>query len=93
MAGGDNPFPLSEVMAQNIEQTRKAMENYLDFFQQNIKASPWLDTHLSQKNEKLHGAKYCCCFGICTESKQSQGFPRFLADSDRVYASAMESVQ
>ena len=25
------------------------MENYLDFFQQNIKASPWLDTHLSQK--------------------------------------------
>ena len=25
MAGGDNPFPLSEVMAQSFEQTRKAM--------------------------------------------------------------------
>ena len=37
-----NPFPLSEMMTQGFEQTRKAMEkameNYLDFFQKNIKA-------------------------------------------------------
>jgi hypothetical protein len=36
-SGGDNPFPLSEMMTQGFEQTRKAMESYLDFFQKNIK--------------------------------------------------------
>jgi hypothetical protein len=31
----DSPHPvsLSEMMAQGFEQTRKAMENYFDFFQ------------------------------------------------------------
>ena len=48
-SGGDNPFPLSEMMTQGLEQTRKAMESYLDFFQKNIKGSPWLDTDLNQK--------------------------------------------
>jgi hypothetical protein len=33
MAGSDNPFPLSEMMTQGFEQTRKAMENYFDFFE------------------------------------------------------------
>jgi hypothetical protein len=49
MAGGDNPFPLSEMTTQGFEQTRKAMESYLDFFQKNIKASPLLDTDLNKK--------------------------------------------
>ena len=49
MAGSDNPFPLSEIMTQGFEQTRKAMESYLDFFEKNIKAAPWLDTDLNQK--------------------------------------------
>ncbi len=48
-SGGDNPFPLSEMMTQGFEQTSKAMHNYLDFFQKNIKALPLLDTDLSQK--------------------------------------------
>ena len=49
MAGSDTPFPLSEMMTQGFEQTRKAMENYLDFVQKNIKASSWLDTDLNKK--------------------------------------------
>jgi len=48
-SSGDNPFPLSEMMTQGFEQTRKAMESYLDFFQKNIKTSSWLDTDLNQK--------------------------------------------
>jgi len=43
-SGGDNPFPLSEMMTQGFEQTRKAMENYFDFFEKNVKAAPWLDS-------------------------------------------------
>ena len=46
---GDSPFPLSEMMTQGFEQSRKAMESYLDFLQKNIKASPWLNTDLSLK--------------------------------------------
>ena len=49
MAGSDTPFPLSEMMTQGFEQTRKAMESYLDFFQKNIKASPLLETDLNKK--------------------------------------------
>jgi hypothetical protein len=49
MAGSDTPFPLSEMMTQGFEQTRKAMESYFDFFQKNIKGAPWLDTDLTEK--------------------------------------------
>jgi hypothetical protein len=48
-SAGDNPFPLSEMMTQGFEQTRKAMESFLDLFQKNIKASPLLETDLNQK--------------------------------------------
>jgi hypothetical protein len=48
-SGGDNPFPLSAMLTQGFEQTRKAMESYLDFFEKNIKASPLLDTDLNKK--------------------------------------------
>ena len=48
-SGSDNPFPLSEVMAQSFEQSCKAMENYLDLFQKNIKAAPWIETDLNKK--------------------------------------------
>ena len=46
MAGNVDPLPL---LTQGIEQTRKAMESYLDFFQKNIKAPPLLDADLNQK--------------------------------------------
>jgi hypothetical protein len=32
-SGGDTPFPLSAMMTQGFEQSRKAMESYLDFFE------------------------------------------------------------
>ena len=38
-SGGDNSFPLSEMMTQGFEQTRKAMEGYLDFVEKKQKAS------------------------------------------------------
>ena len=50
MAKGDEPFTgMSEMMTQNFEQTRKAMEKYSDFFGKGIKASPWLDADLNKK--------------------------------------------
>jgi hypothetical protein len=37
----DNPFSLSDMMQQGFEQNRKAMENCIDLFQKNLRASPW----------------------------------------------------
>jgi phasin len=40
---------MSAMVAQNVEQARKAMENYLQFFQNGMSVSPWAGTDLSRK--------------------------------------------
>ncbi len=37
------------IAGQTIDQARGAMENYLNFFQKGISASPWASTALSKK--------------------------------------------
>jgi hypothetical protein len=50
MAKSDQPFvEFSDMMTQNFEQTRKAMEKYIDLFEKGMKASPWLDADLNKK--------------------------------------------
>ena len=50
MAKSDQPFvEFSDMMTQNFEQTRKAMEKYADFFEKGMKASAWLDAALNKK--------------------------------------------
>jgi hypothetical protein len=50
MVKSDQPFVgISDMMTQNFEQTRKAMENYADLFGKGMKASPWLDADLNKK--------------------------------------------
>jgi len=40
---------LTSVAGKAIEQARAAMENYLDFFQKTMSASPWAGTELNKK--------------------------------------------
>ena len=50
MVKSDQPFAgISEMMTQNFEQTRKAMEKYVDLFATGMKASPWLDADINKK--------------------------------------------
>ena len=50
MVKSDQPFAgISEMMTQNFEQTRKAMEKYADLLEKGMKASPWLDADLNKK--------------------------------------------
>ena len=50
MGQSDQPFAgISDMMTQNFEQTRKAMEKYADLLQKGMKASPWLDADLNKK--------------------------------------------
>ena len=46
----DEPFAgISDMMTQNFEQTRKAMEKYADLLEKGMKASPLLDAELNKK--------------------------------------------
>ena len=50
MAKSDQPFvEFSDMMTQNFEQTRKAMEKYADLLEKGMKASPLLDADLNKK--------------------------------------------
>ena len=46
----DEPFAgISDMMTQNFEQTRKAMEKYADLLEKGMKASPLLDADINKK--------------------------------------------
>jgi hypothetical protein len=50
MAKSDQPFAgFSDMMTQNFEQTRKAMEQCAGLFGNGTKAFPWLDADLNKK--------------------------------------------
>src|SRR3974377_1840427 len=52
MAKNDQPVvQSSDMMTQNFDQTRKAMEKYADLFEKGMKSSPWLDADLNKKIE------------------------------------------
>lgn len=40
---------VGEMMTQSFDQTRKAMESYLDLLQKSVKSTPGLDPELSKK--------------------------------------------
>ena len=40
---------MNAMMAQGVEQARVAMENYLQFFQKSMSATPWAKTDLNKK--------------------------------------------
>lgn len=77
MAGSDNPFPLSEMMTQGFEQTRKAMESYLDFFQKNIKASPTLGTDLNQKMKTYMEQNIAAASEFAQKASKAKDFQDF----------------
>ena len=50
MENAKRPFEdLSAIAGQTIDQARGAMENYLQFFQKSMSASPWGKMDLSEK--------------------------------------------
>ena len=87
------PFAdISDMMTQNFELTRKAMENYAHLFQKGIKASPWLDADLNNKM-KGYVERNIAAANEFMRKLPSQGCPILLADSGRFHADAMEGVQ
>ena len=74
-SGGDNPFPLSEMMTQGFEQTRKAMESYLDFVEKNV--APWLDTDLTKKMKTFTEQNIAAASEFAQKASSAKDFQDF----------------
>ena len=46
---------LNPMAEQTVQQAREAMENYLNFFQKNMYASPWAKRHQRDGDENSGG--------------------------------------
>ena len=79
--GSDSPFPLSDMMTQGFEQTRKAMEkameSYLDFFQKTIKTSPLLDTDLNEKMKTYTEKNIAAASEFAQKASKARDFQDF----------------
>jgi hypothetical protein len=72
-----HPFSLSEMMAQGVEQTRKAMENYIDFFQKNVKALPLLETDLTEKMKTFTEQNIAAASEFAQKASKAKDFQDF----------------
>ena len=73
MAKNEKPSAdLSTVAGETMKQARGAMENYLDFFQKNISASPWAGTELTKKVADYAQQNVATAFGFAQQLTQAK---------------------
>jgi phasin family protein len=73
MAKNDKPTEdLSTVAGQTMKQDRGAMENYLDFFQKNMSASPWAGVELNKKVADYAQQNIATAFGFAQKLTQAK---------------------
>jgi len=63
---------MSAVAGQTMEQARGAMENYLDFFQKSMSASPWAGTELNKKMADYAQQNVATAFGFAQKLTQAK---------------------
>ena len=63
---------LSTMASQTIKQARGAMENYLDFFQKSMSASPWAGTELNKKMADYAQQNVATAFGFAQKLTQAK---------------------
>src|ERR1035437_7794970 len=73
MAKDENPSEdLSTMAGQTMKQARGAMENYLDFFQKNMSASPWAGAELNKKVADYAQQNIATAFGFAQKLTQAK---------------------
>ena len=73
MAKDEKPSEdLSTVAGQTMKQARGAMENYLDFFQKTMSASPWAGTELNKKVADYAQKNVDTAFGFAQRLTQAK---------------------
>src|SRR5215475_13906919 len=74
-----NPFSISDMMQQGFEQSRKAMENYMDLFQKNMKASAWFaSSDLSKQMQGYMEKNLAAASDFTQKLSQAKDFSEFL---------------
>ena len=63
---------LSAMAGQTMEQARGAMENYLNFFQKTMSASPWAGTELNKKVADYAQQNVDTAFGFAQKLTQAK---------------------
>jgi hypothetical protein len=63
---------LSTIAGQTVQQARMAMENYLNFFQKNMSASPWASTELNKKVTDYAQQNVDSAFGFAQKLTQAK---------------------
>ena len=63
---------LSTMASQTMKQATGAMENYLNFFQKNMSASPWAGTELNKKIADYAQQNVTTAFGFAQQLTQAK---------------------
>ena len=74
---------LSAMAGETVQQARRAMENYLDFFQKNMSGAPWASTELNQKVTDYARQNVDSAFGFAqrlTSAKDLQDLVRIQSE-------------
>jgi hypothetical protein len=73
MAKDEKPSEdLSSVAGKTVEQARGAMENYLDFFQKSMSATPWAGIELNKKVADYAQQNVAAAFGFAQKLTQAK---------------------
>ena len=68
---------MSEMVMQGAEQARKAMENYLNFVQKSVSASPWLESDLNKKMKSYTEQNVAAASEFARKLTQAKDFQDF----------------
>ena len=83
---------LSTVAEQTIKQASGAMENYLDFFQKSMSASPWAGTELNKKVADYAQQNVATAFGFAQRLTQAKDLQDVVRIQTEFFQTQMKSL-
>jgi hypothetical protein len=93
MAKDEKPTENLNAMAgQTIEQARKAMENYLNFFQKTMSAAPWAGTELNKKVADYAQQNVATAFGFAQQLTQAKDLRDVVRIQTEFFQTQLKSV-
>ena len=83
---------LNPMTEQTVQQAREAMENYLNFFQKNMYASPLATTELNKKATDYAQQNVECAFGFAQELTQAKDLQDLVRIQTEFFQSQLKSL-
>ena len=83
---------LSTVAGQTMEKARGAMENYLDFFQKSMSASPWASTEINKKVTDYAQQNVDTAFGFAQKLTQAKDLQDLVCIQTEFFQTQLKSL-